>query len=138
MFSDEQYVTRMVRAGAKGYLTKDTVERDLIQAIRAVDAGQSFFSPAICKILLHNVSQELNGWVVEDRYESLTDRERQVFQLLAEGKTNKGIAEMLNLSLHTVETHRFRVMEKLAVHSSAELVIFAVRRGLLSYLAPQP
>jgi DNA-binding NarL/FixJ family response regulator len=132
MFSDERYVIRTVHAGAKGYLLKDTVEQDLLQAIRAVDRGHSYFSPAISKILLENYSRELKQQFVEDRYECLTERERQVYQLLAEGKTNKMIAALLKLSLHTVETHRFRIMDKLDVHTSAELVLSAVRRGLVS------
>lgn len=131
MFSDERYVFRAVRAGARGYLLKDTVEEDLVKAIYSVHTGQSFFSPAISRILLEGYSRELHGQKVEDRYELLTERERQVFQMLAEGKTNKEVAAMLNLSLHTVETHRLRLMEKLDVHSAAELVLSAVRRGLV-------
>jgi DNA-binding NarL/FixJ family response regulator len=132
MFSDERYVLRTVRAGARGYLSKDSVEHDLIQAIHAVYAGQSFFSPAISKIILDNYKRELNKQFLDDRSERLSDRERQIYQLLAEGKSNKEIATTLYLSLHTVETHRFKVMEKLGVHSLAELVLSAVRRGIVS------
>lgn len=132
MFSDERYVLRSVRAGARGYLLKDALEHELIQAIKAVYAGQSYFSPAISKILLENYKREIKKQVVEDRSECLTERERQIYQLLAEGKSNKDIAAALFLSLHTVETHRFNVMEKLGVHSLAELVLSAVRRGIVS------
>jgi len=129
MYGDERYVTRAVKNGALGYLLKDSVEEDLLQAIRAVHAGQSFFSPAVARTLADNYKLQRD---VDDRYELLTTRERQIYQLLAEGKANKEIANMLNLSLHTVETHRIHVMDKLGVHSAAELVLSAVRRGLVS------
>ena len=129
MYGDERYVTRAVNSGALGYLLKDSVEEDLLQAIRAVHAGQSFFSPAVARTLADNYKLHKQ---VEDRYDLLTTRERQIYQLLSEGKANKEIAAMLNLSLHTVETHRIHVMEKLDVHSAAELVLSAVRRGLVT------
>ena len=132
MFSDERYVMRAVKAGAKGYLLKDSVEEDLLKAIRAVHAGQSYFSPEVAKILLEGYARDLKAKQVDDRYELLTERERQVYQMLAEGQSNKDIANLLNLSLHTVETHRIRIMEKMDVHSAAELVLSAVRRGLVT------
>jgi len=131
MYSDEPYVIRATRAGARGYLLKDSIEEDLLQAIRVVHTGQPFFSPLIAKILLEGYTRGSNGKQVDDRYDLLTPRERQVYQLLAEGKSNKELAHMLNLSVHTVETHRIRVMEKMDVHSAAELVLSAVRRGLV-------
>jgi DNA-binding NarL/FixJ family response regulator len=132
MFSDDRYVMRAVKAGARGYLLKDSVEDDLLKAIRATHAGHSYFSPQIARTLLDGYARGLNTHDVEDRYELLTLRERQIYQLLAEGRGNKEIAQHLNLSLHTVETHRVRIMEKLDVHSAAELVLSAVRRGLIS------
>ena len=132
MFSDERYVIRAVKAGAKGYLLKDSVEEDLLKAIRAVHNGQSYFSPEVAKILLEGYARDLKAKQVDDRYELLTERERQVYQMLAEGQSNKDIANLLNLSLHTVETHRIRIMEKMDVHSAAELVLSAVRRGLVT------
>ena len=132
MFSDDRYVTRAVRAGARGYLLKDSVEEDLLKAIRATHAGHSYFSPPVARTLLDGYARGLGGREVEDRYELLTTRERQVYQLLAEGRANKEIAQLLGLSLHTVETHRVRIMEKLGVHSAAELVLSAVRRGLVT------
>ncbi len=131
MYSDEPYVIRATKAGARGYLLKDSIEEDLLQAVRTIHGGQSYFSPLIAKILLEGYTRGLNGKDVEDRYELLTTRERQIYQLLAEGKSNKELAFMLNLSVHTVETHRIRVMEKMDVHSAAELVLSAVRRGLV-------
>lgn len=131
MFNDERYVVRAVKSGARGYLIKDTVEEELLEGIRGVHIGQSYFSPSIAKVLLDGYARELNAQNVEDRYELLTERERQVYQMLAEGSSNKEVAARLKLSLHTIETHRVRIMEKLDVHSAAELVLSAVRRGLV-------
>ena len=132
MFSDDRYVMRAVKAGARGYLLKDSVEEDLLKAIRATHAGHSYFSPLIARTLLDGYARGLDSRDVEDRYELLTVRERQIYQLLAEGRGNKEIAQLLGLSLHTVETHRVRIMEKMNVHSAAELVLSAVRRGLIT------
>jgi len=132
MFSDERYIMRAVKAGARGYLLKDSVEEDLLKAIRSTHAGHSFFSPLIARTLLDGYARGLHSHDVEDRFELLTIRERQIYQLLAEGRGNKEIAQNLGLSLHTVETHRVRIMEKMDVHSAAELVLSAVRRGIVS------
>jgi two-component system, NarL family, response regulator NreC len=132
MFSDERYIMRAVKAGARGYLLKDSVEEDLLKAIRSTHAGHSFFSPLIARTLLDGYARGLHSRDVEDRFELLTIRERQIYQLLAEGRGNKEIAQNLGLSLHTVETHRVRIMEKMDVHSAAELVLSAVRRGIVS------
>jgi DNA-binding NarL/FixJ family response regulator len=131
MFGEERYVTRAVRSGAKAYVLKDSSGEDLLQAIRAVLNGQSFFSPSVSKVMLDVYSRGLDGITVEDKYELLTDREREIFQMLAEGKTNKVIADELGLKMHTVETHRLRVMNKLDVHNMAQLVLSAVRRGVV-------
>lgn len=131
MYSDERYVIRALRAGARGYLLKDTVEEDLIRAIQQVAAGQAYFSPVVARILQEAHSRDIEGHKVDDRYEMLTERERQLYHMLAEGQTNKDIANRLGLSLHTVETHRTRIMEKLGVHTIAELVLSAVRRGIV-------
>jgi DNA-binding NarL/FixJ family response regulator len=131
MHNDERYVTRALKAGAKGYLLKDTVEQDLIRAIQLACQGRSFFSPAVAELLASRESRIAAPDGVEDRYDLLTERERHIYQLLAEGRSNKEIATLLGLSLHTVETHRTRIMEKLDVHSAAELVLSAVRRGLV-------
>ena len=132
MFGEERYVTRAVKAGAKAYVLKDSSGEDLTQAIQAVLSGQSFFSPSVAKVMLEAYSRGLDGVVVEDKYELLTDREREIYQMLAEGKTNKIIAEELGLKMHTVETHRLRVMNKLDVHNMAQLVLSAVRRGVVA------
>jgi two-component system response regulator NreC len=131
MYGDERYVLRAVRAGARGYLLKDTLEEGLVQAIHSLYRGQPFFSPAVAKIFQAAHALDMQEKKVDDRYDLLTDRERQLYHLLAEGHSNKDIATRLGLSLHTVETHRTRIMEKLGVHSIAELVLGAVRRGLI-------
>lgn len=132
MFSEERYITRAIKAGVRGYLLKDAVEEELLLAVRTVHAGQSYFSPAVARVLAECLSRNLKDRRIEDRYELLTDRERQVYQMLAEGQSNKAIASRLNLSPNTVETHRIRIMEKLDVHNAAELALSAVRRGLVS------
>ena len=131
MYGDERYVLRAVRAGARGYILKDTLEEGLVQAIHALAAGQPYFSPSVAKIFHEAHALDLQEKRIDDRYELLTDRERQLYHLLAEGHSNKEIASRLGLSLHTVETHRTRIMEKLGVHSIAELVLGAVRRGII-------
>ncbi|HTS67073.1 MAG TPA: response regulator transcription factor [Candidatus Acidoferrales bacterium] len=132
MYSDERYVLRAVKAGARGYLLKNSAGEELIQAILNVQKGLAFFSPAVARIFQDSLARLSDAREATDRFDTLTDRERQVYQLLAEGNSNKEIANRLNLSLHTVETHRWRIMEKLDLHSTAELVLSAVRRGLVT------
>jgi DNA-binding NarL/FixJ family response regulator len=132
MHSDEGYVLRALKVGAKGYLLKDSAEGDLIEAIKAVQRGKTFFSPEISKMLVEDYIREIRTRGVEDSYDLLTPREREILQLLAEGKSNKEIAQALNLSLYTVETHRRNLQEKLSLHSLAELILYAVRKGLIS------
>ena len=132
MYSDERYVLRAVKAGARGYVLKNSAGEELIQAIYAVQKGTAFFSPAVARIFQDGFARLQDASDITDRYELLTNRERQIYQLLAEGNSNKEIANRLNLSLHTVETHRWRIMEKLDLHSAAELVLSAVRRGMVT------
>src|SRR5579863_2132566 len=132
MHSDEGYVLRALKAGAKGYLLKDSGESDLIQAIQATSEGKAFFSPEISKILVEDYVREMRRRGTEDSYQLLTPREREILQMLAEGKSNKDIASLLNLSLYTVETHRRNLQEKLSLHSLAELILYAVRKGIIS------
>ncbi len=131
MYSDEPYVLRAVKAGARGYLLKNSAGEELIRAIHEVEKGRSFFSPAVAEIFHDGLTRLKDLRETSDRFDLLTDRERQIYQLLAEGNSNKEIANRLNLSLHTIETHRWRVMEKLDLHSTAELVLSAVRRGVV-------
>jgi two-component system, NarL family, response regulator NreC len=130
MYSDEAYVTQMLKAGATGYLLKDSADVDLLQAVQAVSQGKSFFSPAVARLMSDDYARQRGDNAV-DRYESLSEREREIFQLVAEGKTNKEIAALLFISPSTVETHRARIMEKLDLHSAAEIVLHAVRRGVI-------
>ena len=132
MYSDERYVLRAVKAGARGYVLKNSAGDELIQAIHAVEKGQAFFSPAVGRIFQNGFARLKDARETTDRYDLLTSRERQIYQLLAEGNSNKDIANRLSLSLHTVETHRWRIMEKLDLHSTADLVLSAVRRGLVT------
>ena len=132
MHSDEGYVLRVLKAGAKGYLLKDSAENDLIEAIKAVRQGKAFFSPEISKLLAEDYVREVKKRGAEDSYELLTSREREILHLLAEGKSNKDIATSLNLSLYTVETHRRNLQDKLNLHSLAELILYAVRKGIIS------
>jgi len=132
MHSDESYVIRALKAGARGYLLKDSAEGDLIAAIHAITDGKSFFSPAISRILVEDYMRQLEQQHVEDTYELLTAREREILQLLAEGKTNKEVAAMLNLSIYTVETHRTHILQKLNLHSVPELILYAVRKGIIA------
>ena len=131
MHSDEGYVLRALKAGAKGYLLKDSAEGDLIEAIKSVGEGKTFFSPEITKMLVEDYVREIRIRGVEDTYELLTSREREVLHLLAEGKSNKEIAVTLGLSPYTVETHRRNLQEKLSLHSFAELILYAVRKGII-------
>ena len=132
MHSDEGYVLRALKAGAKGYLLKDSAEGDLIEAIKAVNQGKTFFSAEISKMLVEDYIREIRSRGIEDSYELLTSREREILQLLAEGKSNKDIASLLNLSPHTVETHRRNLQDKLNLHSFAELILYAVRKRVIS------
>jgi DNA-binding NarL/FixJ family response regulator len=131
MHSDEGYVLRALKAGAKAYLLKDSAEGDLIEAIKSVDEGKTFFSAEITRMLVEDYVRELKTRGVEDTYELLTSREREVLQLLVEGKSNKEIAASLSLSSYTVETHRRNLQEKLNLHSFAELILYAVRKGII-------
>ncbi len=132
MHSDEGYVLKALKSGARAYLLKDSAENDLINAVKAVCEGKAFFSPAISKMLIEDYMLQMQQRAVEDSYDLLTTREREILQLFAEGKNNKDVANTLNLSLYTVETHRSNIFQKLNLHSSAELILYAVRKGVIS------
>jgi len=132
MHSDEGYVLRALKAGAKAYLLKDSAEADLATAIRAAVAGKSFFSPSVGKVLLEDYMRKLQRSGAEDSYDLLSPREREILQLVAEGKSSKDIANLLELSVYTVETHRARVMQKLNLKGIPELILYAVRKGIIA------
>ena len=131
MHSDESYILRALAAGARAYLLKDATDEDLLPAVRAVAASKPYFSPAVTAVLIEDYVRRLQSKGLTDSYHLLTDREKEVLQLLAEGRSNKEVASVLGLSLSTVETHRGNLMQKLNLHNTAELVLYAVRKGLI-------
>jgi len=132
MHADEGYVLRALKAGARAYLLKDSATTDLVQAIRAVVEGKSFFSPAVSKVLLQDYMRKLRRSGAEDSFDLLSPREREVLQLVAEGKSSKEVANLLHLSTYTVETHRAKIMQKLNLKGVPELILYAVRKGIIS------
>ena len=132
MHADEDYLVRALNSGVKAYLLKDSAELDLVRAVRAVAQGGSFFSPAIAQLLAEDYTRQLQQRGLQDSYELLTEREKEVLQLLAEGKSNKEVATALNVSSYTVETHRTHIMQKLDLHNTAEVVLYAVRKKIIS------
>jgi two-component system, NarL family, response regulator NreC len=132
MHSDEAYLLRTILAGARGYLLKESAEDEVVAAVEAVAKGKSYFSPAIASALLEDYLRQMKDRNLRDSYDLLTPREREILQLLAEGKSNKEVASLLNLSIYTVETHRSHIMQKLNLHNTAELVLYAVRKRIIS------
>ena len=132
MHVNDAYIVQSLKSGAKGYLLKDSADVELIQAVEAVGAGRSYFSPAVSSVMLDDYVRRLSEKGIEDRFEALSEREREIFQLIAEGHSNKDVASILFLSPATVETHRAHILQKLDVHNTAELVLYAVRRGVVS------
>lgn len=129
--SDEGYVLRALKAGAKGYLLKASPEDEILNAVRAVAAGQAYFSPEISRLLVEEYVREARFRGVEDSYDLLSIREKEILQLLVSGTSNRQIAEKIHVSLATVETHRTNIFQKLGIHSLPELILYAVRKGLL-------
>jgi DNA-binding NarL/FixJ family response regulator len=128
---DESYIMRALAAGARAYLLKSATDEDLLPAVRAVASGKPFFSPAVAAVLVEDYIRQLQQRGLTDSYDLLTDREKEVLQLLAEGRSNKEVAALLDLGLSTVETHRANLMQKLNLHNTAEIVLYAVRKGLI-------
>ena len=131
MHSDESYIIRALAAGARAYLLKDATDEDLLPAVRAVASGKPFFSPAVAGVLVEDYMRMLQKRGLTDSYHLLTDREKEVLHLLAEGRSNKEVATLLDLGLSTVETHRANLMQKLNLHNTAEIVLYAVRKGII-------
>jgi DNA-binding NarL/FixJ family response regulator len=132
MHQDESYVLGALKAGAKGYLLKDSVRGELLQAIRAVSQGRSFLTRKIARILQEDYIRRLEQRGLQDRHDLLSDREREILQMIAEGRSNKEVANLLHISLTTVETHRGHILQKLDLHSIPELILYAVRKGIIS------
>jgi DNA-binding NarL/FixJ family response regulator len=131
MHRDESYVLQSLKAGAKGYLLKDSPREDVLEAIRTVAAGRSFLSRNVSRMLREDYVQQLQSKGLDDSWELLTDREREILQLLAEGRQNKEVANFLNISATTVETHRGHILRKLSLHSTADLILYAVRKKII-------
>jgi DNA-binding NarL/FixJ family response regulator len=131
MHADETYIIRALAAGARAYLLKDATDEDLIPALRAVAAGKPFFSPSVTGVLIEDYVRQLQARGLTDSYHLLTDREREVLQLLAEGRSNKEVAALLDVGVSTVETHRANLMQKLNLHNTAEIVLYAVRKRII-------
>jgi DNA-binding NarL/FixJ family response regulator len=131
MHSDQAYVTQAVQAGAKGYLLKESAAGELIEAIAALAAGKSFFSPAVAQVVFDDYTRRLTDKGIADPYDTLSEREREVLQLVAEGRSSKEIAELLSISATTVETHRAHILQKLGLHNTVEVVRYATRRGIV-------
>lgn len=131
MHADESYILRALGAGAKGYLLKESTEDDVLPAVRSVTEGKPYFTPAIARVLLEDYMRMMKQNDLQDSYELLTEREREVLQLLAQGKSNKEAAQVLDLSPHTIDSHRTNMMQKLNLHNTAEIVLYAVRKGII-------
>jgi two-component system, NarL family, response regulator NreC len=132
MHQDESYVLRSLKAGAKGYLLKDSLRTDVIEAIRAVSQGRSYLTRKVSRMLQEDYMRQLESRGLDDSYDLLTDREREILQMVAEGRSNKEVAGLLNISSTTVETHRAHILQKLGLHSVPELILYAVRKGIIS------
>ena len=132
MYADEEFLVRALTTGIRGYLLKDSADTDLVRAVRAAASGRSFFSPAIAQALAEDYVRQLQHKGLQDSYELLTQREKEILQLLAEGRSNKEVATVLNVSPYTVETHRTHLMQKLNLHNTAEIVLYAVRKKIIA------
>jgi two-component system response regulator NreC len=132
MHSDESYVLRALKAGARGYLLKASPEADILTAIRAVAAGNAYFSPSITKLLVEDYMNEVRQRGLEDSYDLLTIREKEVLQCLTNARSNREVADLFHISVATVETHRNNILQKLRLHSLAELILYAVRKGIIT------
>ena len=131
MHTDESYILRALAAGARAYLLKDATDEDLLPAVRAASSARPFFSPAVTSVLVEDYLRQLQSRGLTDSYHLLTDREKEVLHLLAEGRTNKEVAALLTVGVSTVETHRSNLMQKLNLHNTAEIVLYAVRKGII-------
>jgi DNA-binding NarL/FixJ family response regulator len=132
MHADESYILRALKSGARGYLLKASPESEVLDAVRAVAGGHAYFSPVITRILVEEYVGEMRRRGVEDSYDLLTLREKEILQLLVAGRTNRDVADQLNVSIATIETHRNNIFQKLHVHNLPELILYAVRKGLIS------
>lgn len=133
MHSDESYVRRALKAGARAYLLKESAQDEVVNAVRSVAGGKSYFSPRVKTILQDDYMRQLDQAGVDDTYELLSPREREILQAIAEGLSNKEMAAKMGLSIYTVETHRRHLLEKLNLHTTADVILYAVRKGLVHH-----
>jgi len=131
MYDTGQHIREILRAGASGYILKKSPTQELVSAIQAVSKGEAFLCPSVAKQVLGEYLKQVEQTKKEDSYDELTERELELVSLIAEGKTSKEIAELLNISVHTVQSHRLNLMKKLDIHDSGQLVRYAIRRGLI-------
>jgi DNA-binding NarL/FixJ family response regulator len=131
MYESDEYVSQMLEAGAAGYVLKKVAGSELVYALRAVYQGEAFLYPSITKRLVEDYLRRVESGQERDTFDGLTDREREVLQLIAEGHTNKEIADLLNLSVRTVQNHRAHIMEKLGMHDRGELIKYAIQKGII-------
>lgn len=131
MHSDQVYVTQAIQAGARGYLLKESAGAELLEAIATLAAGKSYFSQAVAQVVFDDYVKTLTEKGITDPYDALSEREREVLQLVAEGRSSKEIAELLSISPATVETHRAHLLQKLRLHNTVEVVRYATRRGII-------
>ena len=132
VYSDECYLLNALKAGARGYVLKSSAESEIVDAVRAVSQGKAYFSPKVSRILADDYVRFLKQDQVEHSYDLLTGRERQILQLLAEGRSNKDIATILDLSPTTVICHRQHIFQKLNLHNLSDLILYAIRQGVIS------
>ena len=132
IYTNEEYVLQLLRAGAAGYLIKQSAPAELLSAIHAVHRGDTFLSPSISRVIVQEYLRHTGGTFQDDSYDTLTVREREILQLVAEGHSNREIADNLHISIKTVGVHRVNLMDKLDIHSSTELIKYAIRKGIIS------
>jgi two-component system, NarL family, response regulator NreC len=132
MHTDDSYLARALNAGARGYLVKETADADLPRAVQAAAQMKPYFSPAISNLLVEDYMRRLQERGLTDSYDLLTEREKETLQLVAEGKSNKDIAKILNVGVSTVESHRTNMMEKLGLHGTVDIILYAVRKKIIS------
>lgn len=131
MYESDEYVSRMLEAGVLGYVLKKAAGSELVHAIRAIHQGEAFLYPSITKRLVEDYLRRVETGQERDSFNGLTEREREVLQLVAEGHPNRNIAEILNVSIRTVQNHRAHIMEKLGMHDRGELIKYAIQKGII-------
>jgi len=131
MYENDEYVSRMLEAGVLGYVLKKAAGTELVHAIRSIHQGEAFLYPSITKRVVEDYLRRVETGQERDSFSGLTDREREVLQLVAEGHANREIAEILSISVRTAQNHRAHIMEKLGIHDRGELIKYAIQKGII-------